>query len=249
MRSFIRYFSALRVVAGDACAPQTYQRVFRDGEVLPTILITDPPYLIFHSKREEKGIKRKRKLQDHPCVPRFESKNEYYKFTDAWFQLSHKYIAPNSPVIIFTNPLGKGVITEVLHTYGYNLYGEYIWGKKVDNKKNNVNEYWLRVNETALVFTNPRTKLSEERLSRFTWSCVTNGEDSIHHEHPCYKPNSCLQPLLSQFLSPHDIVFDPFVGSGSILKAAQQLCNNRIYGIEILEEWVDKANGHLLAIK
>lgn len=244
MRRFTRYFSALRVVAGDARATQTYRRVFRDGEALPTILITDPPYLIFHSKRE---TTRKRKLQDHPCVPRFESKKEYYKFTDAWFQLSQKHIAPNSPVIIFTNPLGKGVITEVLNTYGYNLYGEYVWGKKVDNKKNNVNEFWLRVNETALVFTNPKTKLLEERLSRFSWSCVTSGDDSIHHEHPCYKPYSCLKPLLSQFLSQHDIVFDPFVGSGSILKAAQRLCSNKIYGIEILEEWAAKANDSLSA--
>jgi DNA modification methylase len=138
--------------------------------------------------------------------------------------------------------LGKGVITEVLQTYGYNLYGEYIWGKKVDNKKNNVNEFWLRVNETALVFTNSQTKISEEKLSYFTWSCVTNGEDSVHHEHPCYKPYSCLKPLLSQFLTDTDFVFDPFVGSGALLKAAQTLHKNKVFGIEIVEEWAAKAN-------
>jgi DNA modification methylase len=51
-----------------------------------------------------------------------------------------------------------------------------------------------------------------------------------------------LKPLLSQFLTDTDFVFDPFVGSGALLKAAQTLHKNNVFGIEIVEEWAAKAN-------
>lgn len=63
--------------------------------------------------------------------------------------------------------------------------------------------------------------------------------------HPHQKPVSSLWPLLSAYAPEKAVVLDPFMGSGSTLKAASELEMNGI-GIEIEETYCSKARSHFL---
>jgi DNA modification methylase len=50
--------------------------------------------------------------------------------------------------------------------------------------------------------------------------------------HPTQKPVAALKPLIEAFTQKHDLVLDPFCGSGSTLLAAKIL-NRNYLGIEL----------------
>lgn len=58
--------------------------------------------------------------------------------------------------------------------------------------------------------------------------------------HPNQKPLSALVPLLQSFSSDKSLVLDPFMGSGSTLRAAKE-CGLRAVGIEIEEKYCELA--------
>ena len=55
-------------------------------------------------------------------------------------------------------------------------------------------------------------------------------------EHPTQKPVDIIKPLLEYSCPPDGVVLDPFMGSGTTLRAAKDLCRKAI-GIEIQEKY------------
>lgn len=59
-------------------------------------------------------------------------------------------------------------------------------------------------------------------------------------EHPTAKPLGLLKELVSLFTDPGELILDPFMGSGTTLRAAKDL-GRRAIGIEIEERWAETA--------
>lgn len=59
-------------------------------------------------------------------------------------------------------------------------------------------------------------------------------------DHPCPKPLPLMRELIEQFTDPGDLVLDPFMGSGTTLRAAKD-CGRRAIGIELNETYVQVA--------
>ena len=59
-------------------------------------------------------------------------------------------------------------------------------------------------------------------------------------EHPCPKPQALMAELLSQFSDEEETILDPFMGSGTTLRAAKNL-GRRAIGIEIEEKYCEIA--------
>ena len=59
-------------------------------------------------------------------------------------------------------------------------------------------------------------------------------------EHPCPKPIALMTELVSLFTDPGDLILDPFMGSGTTLRAAKDLGRKAI-GIEIEERYCEIA--------
>ena len=59
-------------------------------------------------------------------------------------------------------------------------------------------------------------------------------------EHPTAKPLSLLKELVSLFTDPGETILDPFMGSGTTLRAAKDLGRKAI-GIELEEKWCEVA--------
>lgn len=63
-------------------------------------------------------------------------------------------------------------------------------------------------------------------------------------DHPCPKPFKAWQTLLSNIAKPGMTILDPFMGSGTTLRAAKALGMHAI-GIEIEEKYCDMAANSL----
>lgn len=59
-------------------------------------------------------------------------------------------------------------------------------------------------------------------------------------DHPCPKPLPLMRELIEQFTDPDDLILDPFMGSGTTLRAAKDL-GRRAIGIEINENYCEIA--------
>lgn len=65
--------------------------------------------------------------------------------------------------------------------------------------------------------------------------------------HPCPRPMSHLAYILGQWSNPGDLVFDPFMGSGTTAVAAKKL-GRHFFGCDISQEYVDMARKRLARI-
>lgn len=66
--------------------------------------------------------------------------------------------------------------------------------------------------------------------------------------HPTQKPVSLLKQLIEIFTDEGDVVIDPVAGSGTTLRACQEL-NRSSYGFEISKEFFNKAKDQMLSIE
>ena len=84
---------------------------------------------------------------------------------------------------------------------------------------------------------------SAVRIFKFRWNGMLqeNMKNKEKRYHPTQKPVELIRQILDKYSSPIETIYDPFVGSGSILLAAQKLGHDWI-GSEISQEYVDLAN-------
>jgi site-specific DNA-methyltransferase (adenine-specific) len=64
--------------------------------------------------------------------------------------------------------------------------------------------------------------------------------NKINGEHPTEKPLALVSELITLFSNPGDLIFDPFMGSGTTLRAAKNL-GRRCIGCEVDEKWAEVA--------
>ena len=71
-------------------------------------------------------------------------------------------------------------------------------------------------------------------------------KDKIAKDHPATFPEKLVHDNIVSWSNKNDLVFDPFVGSGTTCKVAKLLRRNYI-GFDISQEYIDMANNRLLS--
>jgi site-specific DNA-methyltransferase (adenine-specific) len=80
------------------------------------------------------------------------------------------------------------------------------------------------------------------------WMYANQGQDKIAHQHPAIFPEKLAEDHIHSWSNEGDIVFDPFMGSGTTAKMAQ--INNRKYlGFEISPEYIEIINKRLESLE
>lgn len=80
------------------------------------------------------------------------------------------------------------------------------------------------------------------RIYRQVWMPHTiRGEPVLH---PTQKPVKLMRWIVENWTDPGDLVFDPYMGSGPVAKACQEL-GRRYIGVEIVEEYCQAAVNRL----
>ena len=135
---------------------------------------------------------------------------------------------------IMTYFLDKGAFFEIL-----------VWCKT--NPTPATNNSWLPDLEYCLYFREQGVKLNNGYEHKQKWYLSPlNISDKSLYEHITIKPLDLVKKHLSHTTQPNDIIFDPFMGSGTTGVASKEL-GRRFIGIEIAEKWCkisnDRVNG------
>ncbi len=100
----------------------------------------------------------------------------------------------------------------------------------------------------AGVFTAKEIKIKEQVKLQNVWSYVVSGGSVAEypgaHEHPAVFPEALVRDHLVSWSNPGDLVYDPFMGSGTVAKVARELGRNYL-GSEISKDYCDLAEKRL----
>lgn len=104
----------------------------------------------------------------------------------------------------------------------------------------------LEKNGRNTLYGDKRPALADTRKvgNIFFYAVGQNGNDLSAHKHPAVFPEQLARDQITSWSNEGDLVYDPFMGSGTTAKAAHQLGRNWI-GSEISSEYVELANKRL----
>lgn len=234
-------------------------------EVMPNLpigfvdlLITDPPYNL---NKNFNGYKFK-KMSDE----------EYLSYTEEWIKGVLPLLKPNASIYVCCDWQSSSVIQTVLEKYFIvrnRITWQREKGRgSLSNYKNGSEDIWFATNSKSYTFNVEDIKIRRKVLAPYKmngepkdWEETENGNfrniypsnfwDDIsipywsmpeNTAHPTQKPEKLLAKLILASSNPNDIVFDPFLGSGTTSVTSKKL-NRHFVGIEMNEQycvWTEK---------
>lgn len=203
-----------------------------------SLIVTDPPYKTItggdsdgaNSKRPQGMLDGDRKLFKHQKL----------KISD-WISELYRVLKEGSHCYIMTNSLNMEEMLRESRKAGFKLHNILVW------EKNNCtpSQYYMKNCEYTLFLRKGKAK----------W--INNiGESKTVHKfnniigkktHPCEKPVDLLEFYIANSIDNKetDIVFDPFMGTGSCGEACKNLGINNFIGCEIDEYYFNIAKERL----
>jgi len=160
-----------------------------------------------------------------------------YKGSDYWGGASvHGDDRPFDPSAL----LGYGRVV----LWGANFYahslpqtaGWIIWDKRLQDSTDS----GLKVPDAEMAWTNVTKRI---RIYRQLWAGPMRAEERTF-VHPTQKPVGLMRWIIKQWTEPGDLVLDPYMGSGPVAQAAEEL-GRRYIGIELVKEYCDAAVNRL----
>jgi site-specific DNA-methyltransferase (adenine-specific) len=154
-----------------------------------------------------------------------------------WFLSSilgplRRVLAEGSHLYWFTDWRMTPTIYGMLEAHGYRVNHCLVWAKTHFG----MGSYWRNQHEN-IVFASAGQPT--QMLDRGMGSVITSrGVSPIAREHPTEKPLELITTLMRAV--PGDVILDPFMGSGTTLRAAKDLGRKAI-GIEIEERYCEIA--------
>jgi site-specific DNA-methyltransferase (adenine-specific) len=222
------------------------------------LLIADPPYNL---DKDFNGMKFKKTTEDI-----------YVEYTENWIQKVIPLLKPNATIYVCCDWQSSAVIERVLkkHFIVQNrITWQREKGRgALSNWKNGMEDIWFATNSKSYTFNVEDVKIRRKVLAPYKvdgkpkdWEETESGNfrntypsnfwDDIsipywsmseNTAHPTQKSEKLLAKLILASSNVNDIVFDPFLGSGSTSVTAKKL-NRHFAGIEMNEQycvWVEK---------
>jgi DNA modification methylase len=206
-----------RLMCGDSTSSEDVSRLL--GNVKPLLMVTDPPYGVEYDPtwRADRGIsKRTNKMGTV-------SNDDKFDWRDAWA------LFPGSIAYIWHGDRHAGQVLDSVEAAGFEIRCQIIWAK--DRFALSRGDYhwqhepcWYAVKKGAI------SNWTGDRSQTTLWN-IKAREDS-GHGHGTQKPVECMQRPIENNSSPGQVVYDPFIGSGSTMIAAE-ITGRCCYGMEI----------------
>jgi site-specific DNA-methyltransferase (adenine-specific) len=219
------------------------------------LMITSPPYNV--SKEYDNDL----------------SLKDYLMLLQNSFKETYRVLVNGGRVCINVANLGRkpyiplsDYISKIMLDIGFNMRGEIIWNKAASASPSTAWGSWqsaanpiLRdVHEYILVFSkgdykrekgNKENTISKEQFMEWTKSIWTmNAESARRIGHPAPFPEELPFRLIQLYSFKHDIILDPFMGSGTTAISALKSERNYV-GYEISKEYIKLAEKRIEPIK
>ena len=222
------------------------------------LLIVDPPYNLdkaFHGRKFKK-------MTDEL----------YEEYTESWVQAILPALKENASIYVCCDWLSSPTIWRVLQKYFHirnRITWQREKGRgALSNWKNGMEDIWFATKSKEYTFNVDAVKIRRKVIAPYKvngkpkgWEETDKGKfrdtypsnfwDDIsipywsmaeNTAHPTQKPEKLLAKLILASSNEGDVVFDPFLGSGSTSVTAKKL-NRRYVGVEISEQyciWAEK---------
>jgi site-specific DNA-methyltransferase (adenine-specific) len=219
------------------------------------LMITSPPYNV--SKEYDNDL----------------SLKDYLMLLQNSFKETYRVLVNGGRVCINVANLGRkpyiplsDYISKIMLNIGFNMRGEIIWNKAASASPSTAWGSWqsaanpiLRdVHEYILVFSkgdykrekgNKENTISREQFMEWTKSIWTmNAESARRIGHPAPFPEELPFRLIQLYSFKHDIILDPFMGSGTTAISALKSERNYV-GYEISKEYIKLAEKRIEPFK
>lgn len=211
------------------------------------LLIADPPYNLDKDFGENKFKKT--------------SDEDYENYTESWIKAIKPLLKPNASIYVCCDWKSSGAIERVLKKYFHvqnRITWQREKGRgALTNWKNGMEDIWFATNSNEYVFNIENVKVRRKVVApyhengepkdwektengNFRDTCPSNFWDDIsipywsmpeNTAHPTQKPEKLLAKLILASSNKGDLVFDPFLGSGTTSVTAKKLERHYV-GIE-----------------
>ena len=214
-----------RLLCGDATVATDVERVL--GTVKPLLMVTDPPYGVeydpgWRNKTGASATKRTGKVLN----------DDRADWREAWT------LFPGDVAYVWHGALHAGEVAESLEVSGFKIRSQIIWAK--DRLVLSRGDYhWQHEPCLYAVKKTGKGHWAGDRKQTTLWQ-IANKDQDADTVHGTQKPVECMRRPILNNSSPGQVVYEPFMGSGTTLIAAEttgRVC----YGIELNPAYVDVA--------
>jgi DNA modification methylase len=214
-----------RLLCGDATVATDVERVLNGTQ--PLLMVTDPPYGVqydpaWRNKTGASATKRTGKVLN----------DDRADWREAWALFS------GDVAYVWHGALHAATVAESLEAAGFNIRSQIIWAK--DRLVLSRGDYhwqhepcWYAVKKTG------KGHWAGDRKQTTLWQ-IANKDQDADTVHGTQKPVECMRRPILNNSNPGQAVYEPFMGSGTTLIAAEttgRVC----YGIELNPTYVDVA--------
>ncbi|MFD1796926.1 site-specific DNA-methyltransferase [Paracoccus aurantiacus] len=214
-----------RLICGDSTSADVVAKLL--GDVRPLLMVTDPPYGVEYdpSWRNQSGAsatKRTGKVLN----------DDRADWREAWA------LFPGDVTYVWHGALHATTVADSLIAAGFDIRSQIIWAK--DRLVLSRGDYhwqhepcWYAVRRTG------KGHWAGDRKQTTLWQ-IANRDQDAETVHGTQKPVECMRRPILNNSSPGQAIYEPFMGSGTTLVAAEttgRVC----YGIELNPAYVDVA--------
>ncbi|QND73645.1 site-specific DNA-methyltransferase [Tardiphaga robiniae] len=212
---------AHRVVCGDSTDARIVEALL--GGVTPQLMVTDPPYGVEYDPewRHRMGVNKSEKRGKIQNDARAD-------WTETWA------LFPGQIAYVWHGALHAGTVADSLVRTGFTIRAQIVWAKE-RLVMSRGDYHWQH--EPCWYAVRKKGNWTGDRKQTTLWSIPTGGQD-VETKHSTQKPVECMRRPILNNSDPGQAVYEPFLGSGTTLIAAQ--ATGRVcYGIEIDPVFLD----------
>lgn len=212
-----------RIVCGDSTDATTVRRLL--GEVAPVLMVTDPPYGVNYDPawRHRAGVNNSTRTGKV-------ANDERADWAEAW------RLFPGTIAYVWHGALHAATVARSLEQEGFNIRAQIIWAKErlVIGRGD---YHWQH--EPCWYAVRTKGNWTGDRKQTTLWNISSKNQD-VETIHGTQKPVECMRRPIVNNTSPGDAVYEPFLGSGTTLIAAESV--KRIcFAAELSPPYVDVA--------
>jgi DNA modification methylase len=212
-----------RLACGDSTDTDTVKALI--GDLRPPLMVTDPPYGVEYdpSWRHRAGVNRSGRVGKV-------RNDERADWEEAWA------LFPGNIAYVWHGALHATTVAESLVRQGFTIRAQIIWAKErlVIGRGD---YHWQH--EPCWYAVRSKGNWTGDRKQTTLWTIGSGGQDT-ETAHGTQKPVECMRRPILNNSGPGEAVYDPFLGSGTTLIAAQttgRVC----LGVELDPAYVDVA--------
>jgi DNA modification methylase len=223
-----------RLICGDATDAETVSRVLAGAK--PVLMVTDPPYGVDYDPlwREHSGIGNLGRARARDAVVN----DDRSDWREAWA------LFPGDVMYVWHGGLQAASVHESIVASGFNIRAQIVWAKQLApisrgayHWRHECCWYAVRHGRTA-DWHGDRKQTTVWEIPNLHPLSGKKGPEDDRSFHGTQKPVECMKRPIEHQSAPGSAVYDPFVGAGTTIIAAE-MTSRACFAVELTPNYVD----------